>query len=177
MRKKSREIIAAANAQIAAGNAQIEKGKADLKKMTALSESLKAHSEIMAYGTDEEKTLEVERLKANGETSEEFRSRILSAMNEIIEESKREVEESNRVVAETLKDTEKILSEQIVRITPPSTELGYRKANREFGLSRTFVLNCSHQIRSKTQNLIGKMVLCEVCNEQRRVTANGPWGS
>ncbi len=56
-----------------------------------------------------------------------------------------------------------------------STQLGYKPSKSKWATAWT--LECGHLIRAMdwTSGKEGKMVLCSVCNSQRRVVSSNPW--
>jgi hypothetical protein len=64
-------------------------------------------------------------------------------------------------------------------LTPTPVSKGYKEEN--VLSSQVYVLECSHQIRSServgliSKGLLGKMVLCETCGAQRKVTSAPSW--
>lgn len=64
-------------------------------------------------------------------------------------------------------------------LTPTPPPKGYKEEN--VLSSQVYVLECSHQIRSServgliSKGLLGKMVLCETCGAQRKVTSAPSW--
>ena len=64
-------------------------------------------------------------------------------------------------------------------LTPSPESIGYKEGSGL--LSQVYVLECSHQIRSSekvgiiSKGLLGKMVLCETCGANRKVTSAPSW--